>query len=231
MKTKKRGFVVGVTVLTLAVLLLVSFTLAYLTDSRNTLNVLGIGAGRDSSGNVIDTVKIELDEPGFKQVAETKTDDDGNEYYELMNVLPGISVDKDPTISNVGAGEVWVRVRLENEAGTELKLNESPLSVFNASVDTSKWIYIDGYYYYFEKLAVGATGIKFFEEQAGGGTLKIDEKTGNSAFESLPEVLNMNVIAEAVQGDGFTPNYAGTTNPWVHSDNTPIVPETAIVRS
>ena len=76
MKTKRKSLIVTIMVLALAVLLLVALTLAYLTDQRQTTNVLGIGADEDG----LKSVMISLTEPTFEQQVK---DAAGAEYAAL----------------------------------------------------------------------------------------------------------------------------------------------------
>lgn len=143
MKKAKRRSIILITSLAVAVLLMVSLTLAYLTDFRSTLNVLGIGIGSSSSGSgsgsssgPIRTVMIELTEEEFAKQAIAEALKNGRTYVptvmnpgrpdeyakvELYDIVPNMPVNKDSTVGNVGSGAVYVRFRLmsRNAAGVD----------------------------------------------------------------------------------------------------------------
>ncbi|MDL2324261.1 hypothetical protein LJC61_03805 [Ruminococcaceae bacterium OttesenSCG-928-A16] len=229
MKTKKRSFVVAVTVLSLVALLLVSFTLAYLTDQRSTLNVLGIGTGGDNGDTP--TVRIELTEPGFAgtEGAVTTPMNPGteNEYskVELYNVLPGQKVDKDPTITNTGAEAVYVRVKILDENDAVVDLNSATLAVLGASVDATNWTQKGDYWYLNSTLAVGASAKLFTNNGTADEpyTMMIPADKSNQDLADIMGLLNLNIIAESIQSRAFTPDMTAA-EPWtVEGTGDPVV--------
>lgn len=85
-------------VVALVAIVAVGATLAYFTDSSNEVqNTFTMG-----------NVEIKLDE-----IDNTKTDgsrtETGNAY---TGVTPGVALDKDPTVWNIGANAAWVRVNV-----------------------------------------------------------------------------------------------------------------------
>lgn len=87
----------------LVAIAVVGATLAYFTDTKSAENTFTVG-----------NVKIKLD--------EAKVDKDGKiitgeaagrtEVGQSYKILPGITVDKDPTVTNIGSNDAWIRVRV-----------------------------------------------------------------------------------------------------------------------
>lgn len=132
MKAKRKSVVV-ITAITLVALMLVGLTLAYLTDQKNVLNVLGLGRGQtpitpDPENPNNESILIKVHEPGFvnqycnpngtpKDPKQFTTEDVTRgdvtfKKYSLYNVLPNAKINKDPTVKNVGTDKVYIRVQL-----------------------------------------------------------------------------------------------------------------------
>ena len=97
---KKRVFVVALVVCMLAILSVGS--LAWFNDSKSITNDFFVGTSEDDNN------------PEFSvKVSETGTDGlettVGNEYF---NVLPGATIDKNPTVTNTGDFTQWIRVKV-----------------------------------------------------------------------------------------------------------------------
>lgn len=242
MKTKKRSFVIGITTLSLVMLLLVTFTITYLTDHRNTLNVMGIGVGdnsdTDSNGNPKQTVRIALTEEKFAEyalanggTAEIMTNALGEEYekVELYNIVPGEKINKDSTVKNEGLDKVWVRVKLSDENGADIDLTAAPYSILGAQVNPDFVKHADGYYYYETALDVGATIPVFVNKgtDADPYTFMIPAGTNNTEMADLIGVLNLNVTADAIQFKAFTPDFTQEA-PWIGEDGNPVPNEDII---
>lgn len=238
MKRKTRRFTLGMAVLGLAILLLVSFTIAYLTDQRKTLNVLGINTDQDDP-NPTPSVKIKLTEAGFAADPLTTTEvmnpGETDEYAKvtLVNILPGQKINKDPTVTNIGTDKVFVRVALLDKDDDPLDLDAGQVEILDASVDTTKWTYKSGYWYYTNGTAncvaldVNASVPVLVSKTLGGVTytMMIPEDTDNEDIEPYTGILNFQVVAQAVQSREFVPDMT-KTNPWTYSDGTefPIIP-------
>lgn len=237
----RRRFTAMVTVLSLLLLLMISLTIAYFTDQRIVLNILGIGAGSDGGGGEVSTVKIKLTEPGFAAtdnvVKELMNPGEADEYakLELYNILPGQKINKDPTITNIGAEPVYVRVKfvhkvydetLQTWTSTPVKFTESPYSILGAEVDSTKWTYKnDGYWYLNAALGTEdanktATVLK---NRASGQdpayTMALPAALDNTTASGLIGLFNLEVVAEAIQSRGFTPDM-NEDDPWTMEDGT-----------
>lgn len=241
MKTKRRS-VIAITALTLVSLLLVSFTLAYLTDKRSTLNLLGIGASGPNPGDD-KTVQIKLTEPEFEKVATEKAamaKGEADEFSKLglYNIVPGQEVNKDPTVTNIGAEDVYIRVKVVSAGanGATINLEENKyVKMLGFTVDTDNWVKVGDYWYYRvstnpadaktgTKLAKNAA-VKFFKNIGTAPknyTMRIPTTIDNEDLTSnnLFGVVNMEIIAEAIQSREFTPDLTKAV-PWAYSEADP----------
>lgn len=227
MKTKRK-FTMMVTGLALALALMVGLTFTYLTDQRNVTNLLGIGVGTDSEGNVINAVQISLEEPSFAAKADAGTakyleEDKQKELTEaaMTGLLPGDFIYKDPTITNVGSEAVYLRVKIEMTAAQiqtlvdDLGLTINPQFVAGDTDD-------NGYQYYYY---VG-TGTECAEVASGAEVLFFnvtDDGEGMNYSMSIPatwtnadvkdfigasgeKLISMPIVAQAIQARAYTPD-------------------------
>lgn len=178
--------------------------------------VIGVGAtlayftDKDSKTNVVTMgkVDIKLDEPEFsKNPADTITD-----------VKPNQTIVKDPKITVEGGSlDAYVRAKIEFK-----DLNEAQISDILPGIDikNEEWYYseADGYYYYQKKMSA-KDSVYLFQ------SVKIPEKWGN---EVSGLTFKINVFAEAIQADSFTPerNSEDVITGWKDSENNNIVAET-----
>lgn len=162
----KRKVTMGVMALALVVILLVSFTIAYLTDSRTVLNLLGIGAGVDENGNPKQAVMLSLTEPSFVKKAGSSNVEylTGNgpdaekgtpgevTKATVSNLMPGDKIYKDPTIKNTGSEAVYLRVKFDVDSSTLSTLTGTfglALNDENAATASGFFkLHTDGYYYF-----------------------------------------------------------------------------------
>lgn len=91
-------------------------SLAYFTNTKTVTNVFMTstippkdedGDGELDEPTADDVFSITLTEPNAKNDA-TET----NEGYEYANILPGDELDKDPTVTNTGAYDAYIRVKV-----------------------------------------------------------------------------------------------------------------------
>lgn len=233
MKTKRK-LVVGITSLALVLLMLIGMTMAYLTDQRTVLNLLGLGRGKDENGNTVQAVQISLTEPSFVDKADKVTylgateEEDGlaPEAVEVIaeNLKPNEEIFKDPTIENVGAESVYLRVSANKEkidklAELGLAINEDDFT-FNEA---------DGFWYYsadgiscaeFKK----GESVQFFvveklegaEDELSYYSMKIPALWGNAEIKTFVEefkaiandenaLLELGITAQAIQFESYTP--------------------------
>ena len=170
----------------------VGSTLAYFTDNDAANNVVTMGH-----------VNIELDEPEFSAANEDNT---------ITNVVPNQTITKDPTITVVAGSEsCYLRAKIDI---TELNADQTAGLLENTNIGEDWVLAEDGYYYYQNAVS------KSDEDQTVDlfDTVVIPAEWGNEVADLTFEI---NVSAEAVQADNFTPetDEAGVINGW--NDITP----------
>ena len=161
-----------------------SGTLAYFTTEETAHNVITTGS-----------VGIEL-------VEKTK-DDSGTEIdfpaEGISGVMPGTSVSKIVSVKNDGEAVAWIRIWVNTAISDEEKQVCLPLEievggetipVITLDTDGEKWTYEEGYYYYNEPVAPGASTGTLFE------TVKFAPEMGNE-YQNCKVLID--VAAEAVQ--------------------------------
>lgn len=149
--------------LCLVAALSVGVTYAYLTDKQQVTNTLTVG-----------DVKVSIEEPEWSKP-------DANH-----EIAPGITIPKDPKITNTGKNSCWVRIKLDYD-DTILEL---------VGVDNVGWeLGSDGYYYYKTVVDVGASTSSLFTAVKMKETVKEESITEGK--------VNLVVNAEAVQANGF----------------------------
>lgn len=168
-------------------------TLAYFTDSDNKTNVITMGH-----------VDVDLEEPGWENPD---------------NVQPGNKYLKDPQISVVeGSEDAYLRakvtVTLKDKNGNDVMVDgEQLLPALSEVVDINDgWNPTpdaDGYYYYNTKVSAPTT-VSLFKVKGEGDnkyTVEIPMEWGN---EYADTVLTIDIVAEGIQADNFTPQMDGT---------------------
>lgn len=106
---KKRTFIVALIICMVAIIGIGS--LAYFQASKNLTNyfaVAGVDDPTDPSATIDpdDLFSIRLDE---QVIGGTERTEDGNTYTDI---LPGTTLTKDPTVTNTGKYDAWVRVKV-----------------------------------------------------------------------------------------------------------------------
>lgn len=181
-------------VASLLALVIVGGTLAYFTDDEAVTNTFTVG-----------NVNIKLEEPAW---ALNDNYDDVND--KLLNIQPGIPYDKDPTVTNIGANNAYVRVDVTftDVAALAAAGVDDPRDLL-ATVDTSVWTPIDtpvatgtdtvtyGYYYKAVLEPTIATGALFT-------TMTIPAEFDNADMQTLRPDFTITVTAHAIQADTFT---------------------------
>lgn len=176
MKNKKLKTLVGSLALVGAIA--VGATLAYFTDSQEAVNTITMGH-----------VDIDLEEPNFP--------DD----KEIDDVTPNQEITKDPTIIvKAGSEDMYLRAKIELTGFDGIKdadkHKEELLDQINIQPGWN--LAADGYYYF--KYVVGKTNVDqsivFFDK------VTIPANWGNEVADLT---FNINVTAEAIQADNFTP--------------------------
>lgn len=166
---KKTVWLAAVAVM-LAAILAAGASLAYFTDQKTAQNTFTIGS-----------VKIELTEPGWTDGAK---------------LLPGIPVEKDPTVTNTGLVPCLVRVQVQwpQDAVMSYCTDSATGRLGNGWFDGG-----DGYFYYTQPLAAGAATTALFDE------VVLSADTENGDGETTHAVT---VTAYAVQTQGVLPEGA-----------------------
>lgn len=168
-------------------------TLAYFTDSESKTNVITMGH-----------VDVDLEEPGWENP---------------NNVQPGNKYLKDPQISVVeGSEDAYLRakvtVTLKDKNGNDVIVNgQQLLPALSEVVDINDgWNPTpdaDGYYYYNTKVSAPTT-VSLFKVKGEGEdkyTVEIPMTWGNDYADT---VLTIDIVAEGIQADNFTPEMDGT---------------------
>lgn len=190
MKNKK--LVAGLVTVTLVAVLGVGATLAYFTDKEEATNVITMGH-----------VDIELTEPNFDK-DDTKPVKDNI----IENIVPGQTIDKDPTITLAeGSEDAYIRVKLDceftNAENKTTKLYPYSINKLIPVLDDENknynkdWVLSDDGYYYYQKVLDDANkSVKMFEE------VIIPSEWGNDYADGTLKIV---VNAEAIQKDNFIP--------------------------
>ena len=115
----KKKTIIALVVILLAIALVVAGIMAYFTSTDTATNVFTIG-----------NVTIDLTEPVWDAAAATGS---GGIPDLAQNMVPGASVAKDPTVTNTGANDayIFVKVEIPYYANTDLFVP--------TTIDTSKW--------------------------------------------------------------------------------------------
>ncbi len=196
---KKKSLVSLAVAVSLIAVIGVGSTLAYFTDSDAATNVVTMGH-----------VDIELAEPEFEAANENNT---------IENVVPNQQITKDPTITVV-AGSESCYLRAAIEISDALTAEQAAELLENINVGENWVLSEDGYYYYqnkIEKSDEDQTVVLF-------DTVVIPELWGNEVADLSFEI---NVTAEAIQADNFTPATTdGLITAWLTSNGDAITAET-----
>ena len=150
----------------------VNSTLAYFTADTQVHNVITTGE-----------INIELVEMAENDKGELVP------FKDVDGVMPGRAVSKIVYVTNTGASDAWVRIKLD--MGVKLsREGEADLSLINLDLNTTDWTEKDGYYYYNKVLAPGASTEPLFTE------VTFDKQMGN-VFQG--SVVSIDVYAQATQ--------------------------------
>ena len=173
----KKKTIIALVVILLAIALVVAGIMAYFTDRETATNTFTIG-----------NVDIELTEPIWEAAAATGS---GNIPDYAQNLVPGNTVAKDPTVTNVGANDAFIFVKVE------IPYYENTDIFTPATIDGAKWHLVSDavsgnthtYVYAY------ATG----EDKADLTALTSGANTG-TLFDTVTLTTNTTAV-EAVQGN------------------------------
>ena len=187
---KKKTILVAAIAVMLVAALVVGGTLAYFTDTKTADNTFTMG-----------NVAITLDEKNANPNAPENT----------YNVYPGLIVDKDPTVTNVGLNDAWIRAKIVVKANTE-QLNQ--LGLIEAANDATgeklaKIFKLGAGWSYTGNVIIGEDGtytfvMKYADKLAPKAATPVFTQVtipGETVVDSFN--FNINVVAEAIQADGF----------------------------
>ena len=152
---------------------------------------------------------ITLDETNANPNAPTGS---GRVTENTYNVYPGLVVDKDPTVTNVGSNDAWIRAKIVVKANME-QLNQ--LGLIEAANDATgeklaKIFKLGAGWSYTGKVIMGEDGtftfvMKYADKLAPKAATPVFTQVtipGETVVDSFN--FNINVVAEAIQADGFT---------------------------
>lgn len=195
MKKKITALALVVAILAIAI---IGGTLAYFTDTKTATNTFTVG-----------NVKIKLDEqnPGTNERTET-----GAAY---TSVTPGVAYAKDPTVTNTGNNDAWIRVNvtLSNAAAFKAaaaKHGVTDLATVFGGHDETKWTLagikdtsddttkntLTYSYYYKTVLAQGASTGPLFT------TVTVPKSFTTADMEAIGN-FTITVTADAIQKESF----------------------------
>ncbi len=148
----------------------VGATLAYFTDKTDVSNKVTMG-------------HVDID------LFETNDDEKTSEGLVFENIVPGDTLEKDPTVRVADNSEdCFVRVKVEF---TGFELNDADKAALLADIDTNVWTLVDGYYYHNAKMTAKEEAQLFNE-------VVIPTTWGNKYADAAFEIK---VYAEAIQAD------------------------------
>lgn len=200
MKKKITALALVVAILAIAI---IGGTLAYFTDTKTATNTFTVG-----------NVQIKLDEqkPGTNERTTT-----GVQY---TSVTPGVAYAKDPTVTNIGNNDAWVRVNVTLSNATAFKAaaaahgvtdlanvfgghDEAKWTRAGIKEDTSKNTLTYSYYYKTVLAKDASTGALFT-------TVTVPASFTTAEMEAIGN-FTITVTADAIQKEGFdTPAAAFT---------------------
>ncbi|HEX3037777.1 MAG TPA: TasA family protein [Oscillospiraceae bacterium] len=198
---KKRIVIIATAVFVVATLV-VGSTMAFFTDKGEVNNVVTIGK-----------VNITLTEPNF--AVNTKS------TYQVDNITPGMYIEKDPTVTNVGDHDAYIRCKLWVTGDLN---DDQQKDLINAIDFNPDFTQANGYYYYQKVLdkkpASGESKVKFFNSVTIPNTW--DNTIGGKKF-------TIHITAEAIQKDNFRPTIVNSKiTAWQYSDNSDVPVESAL---
>ena len=187
----KKKLTAGVAALILCITGVTYGTLAYFTDKDTRANVITIG---HVTGTLTET--------------DEHMRDDNPTGKDYTNVKPGDVLDKDPTVTlDKESEDAYVRVSINYEGLTK----EQALAIENNLDISAGWTKSEDGYYYYNEILSNKTGAinssKVFSK------VTIPTEWGN---EIAGITFNINVKAEFIQSDNFTPvtDEAGNITGW-----------------
>lgn len=173
-------------------------TLAFFTGEAKVDNVITMG-----------NVSVSLTEPDFSSST--------GGTLSVSGVTPGLSIHKDPTVTNTGDNDAYVRCKVTVTG----ELDDSQKSqLLNGIVFKEGWVQ-SGDYYYFQNPLLKRTAA------SGTSALLFDKVVIPSVWNGAiaEKEFQIRIVAEAIQADHFTPARTdGKITGWNYTDGNPVVP-------
>lgn len=160
----------------------VAATYAYFTDTKSQTNIITMG-----------NVEIDLAEPKYELA---------NPDFTVRDITPGKVIEKDPTITLAATSNTaYVRAKIEVDGKITTLVGNHVDELIEGINFMDGWVLgEDGYYYYNTALTQENKTVLVFDK------VTIPESWGN---ETNGMKFEINVTAEAIQAENFTPK---TTN-------------------
>lgn len=133
-----------------------------------------------TSKNIITTGDVDI------SIVETLN---GVAFTGNINVAPGSTLNRALYVQNVGGHPCWLRIKIETTK------NVDDRDVISMHIDSQNWIYQDGYYYYKNILASGATTAALYDQ------LSILEYGDETEERYSGTYVSMAITAEAIQSE------------------------------
>ena len=208
--TKNLGspIIISILLLFVTVIFFSAQTYAYFFDNEST----GSNQIKTGSANV--------------EILEVQNPDDGEVSNTTpLKFLPGARIHKDIKIVNSGELPIYARIKIEKTIiNTEnnipddwenlISCNFNPDDPSTSTIE-NYWIYLDGYYYYYNQITPSTITASLFDE------IYFSEAMGNEFTNTM---LEFKIICQAVQANGNSDNPL-TAWGWP-TDSTEEAPET-----
>lgn len=169
-------------VLAICLSVLIYTTIAYFNTADTARNVI-------TSGNI----KIELQETALVNDSEIPFE----ESQDVYNVMPGQQVSKIVRVENTGDNPAYIRISVDKAIQlAEGAQGDPDTGLVSIDYDSSSWtLGSDGYYYYNEPLAAGATTPALFRN------VTFDPAMGNM-YQNSKAVIKVSAQATQVKNNG-----------------------------
>lgn len=181
----KRKISLGIAAVAMVLTIAIGGTLAYFTD-------------RDEATNVITMGKVHI------SLVE-KTDSTGEKEYtdgiRYDGVKPGDVISKKPIVKVASDSQsAYIRVKI-NRTSSDAEVSKH---LSELGLDTTGWIYVNGYYYYPQVVQPG-TNLTVFTH------VTIPKEWGNFF---VGKTFHISITAEAIQAANFNPDFSSKIDPW-----------------
>lgn len=179
---KKRAAIAALCIA--CMLMAIGGTLAYFTAEDTATNVI-------TSGNI----NIELQETAITADGETVLFEESQDRF---GVMPGEAVSKIVQVKNTGDNDAYVRIKITKSIELAEGVTGTPdENLLSMDFNTKYWTEKDGYYYYNQPLAPGATTEPLFNK------VVFDTSMGNM-YQNSTAIVQVDAQATQVKNNGGT---------------------------